>query len=79
MELIPMGQGPAKQANQEDLDRDIIGFTNPNLHRRIDIPSNDFTSPILSKNVTVGIYGQDSYRTVEEILHDEESIIDEIP
>ena len=35
-ENLVMGQGPAKLASDEDLERDEVGFTNPNLHRRID-------------------------------------------
>ena len=33
---IKMAQGQAKLATEEDLQRDAVGITNPNLHRRID-------------------------------------------
>lgn len=33
---VKMAQGPAKPATAEDLQRDAVGITNPNLHRRID-------------------------------------------
>ena len=35
-DIIPIAQGPAKPATAEDLQRDAVGITNPNLHRRID-------------------------------------------
>ena len=31
-----LAQGQAKLATEEDLQRDVTGITNPNLHRRID-------------------------------------------
>lgn len=71
--IQPMGQGPAKIANEQDLARDDMGYTNPNLHRRINTSQSDNIS------VTVGIYGVDSYRTIEYKVHDEESTTSEIP
>ena len=73
--ITKIGQGPAKLANDADIERDETGFTSPNLHRRI------FTSPDKTENVEykVGIHGFDSYRTTEYILHDEESTTSEIP
>lgn len=75
MDIPKIGQGPAEEANAEDLEKDNIGFTNPNLHRRI------FTSPegTSGHSYKVGIYGYDSYRTTEITLHDEESTTSEIP
>lgn len=34
--LYTIGQGPARLCSDEDIARDELGFTNPNLHRRID-------------------------------------------
>lgn len=31
-----IGEGPAELATPEDIERDDLGFTNPNLHRRVD-------------------------------------------
>lgn len=36
LELLQMAQGPAKLATEEDLAKDRVGVTKPNLHRRID-------------------------------------------
>lgn len=71
--IQPMGQGPAKIADSNDLIRDAEGYTNPNLHRRINTSNEDDIS------VHVGIYGVNSYRTVEYEVHDEESTTSEIP
>lgn len=69
------GQGPSKPADADDIQRDKVGFTNPNLHRRI------FTPPegTPDHKYKIGIYGYDSYRTTDIILHDEESTTSEIP
>ena len=68
--IIPhIGQGPAKEATSEDLNRDELGFTHPNLHRRIQ----------KDKKYKLGIYGYDSYRTTEIVVHDEESTTSEVP
>lgn len=74
--IIPqIGQGPAKEVKLDDLERDKLGFTHPNLHRRI------FRYPEGSGNrkYKLGIYGYNSYRTTEIITHDEESTTSEIP
>jgi hypothetical protein len=78
--VIPLGQGPAKPiSDQAEIDKDVLGFTNKNLHQRFEIPPTDFTYPVLSKSNSEGIYGYDLYRTVEEVTHSEESVVDEIP
>lgn len=74
--VVPqIGQGPAKEVDLEDLKHDKLGFTHPNLHRRI------FTPPEGTDNrkYKLGIYGYNSYRTTEIITHDEESTTSEIP
>ena len=64
--------GVAVPASNEDLQRDELGYTNPNLHRRV-----DEDSQMISK---VGVYdGIHSFRTVDLNLHDEESTTCEIP
>jgi hypothetical protein len=114
-----VGQGNAKLANEIDLQHDNIGYTNPNLHRRIDEPGDlssiydRFIEPMydddsnligykiadynetfsthedaesylvndlkIHRNYNLAISGDDSYRTVELVTHDEESEICEIP
>ena len=37
MDNIKMAQGQAKPATEEDLIKDAMGITHPNLHRRIDL------------------------------------------
>lgn len=39
IKLPQIGQGPAKEANADEIQYDETGFTNPNLHRRIYTPS----------------------------------------
>ena len=70
--LPKTGQGNAQLADSEDLKRDELGYTNPNLHRRVMSPGmSDEDKSILDTQYKLGIYGNDSYRTVETITHDE--------
>lgn len=70
-----MGQGPSVLADDSDISHDDVGFTHPNLHRRI------YTPPDATDNKTykIGIFGVDSYRTTETYIHDEESTTSEVP
>lgn len=52
--------------------RDNNGFTNPNLHRGKSTKSEN-------RKISVGIYGLNSYRTTETVVHDEDSRTSEIP
>lgn len=72
-DMPKMGQGPAVPIvpGSIEADRDEVGFTHPNLHRRIDTQE--------PRKYQLGIYGLDSYRSTEINLHDEESTTDEIP
>ena len=78
------GQGPAKPADEDDLARDALGFTNPNLHRRIDPkqppvaddPRNQEKYP---RDYLLSLQNVHSYRTTIINAHDEESIDDETP
>ena len=61
-----------------------VGFTHPNLHRRIvrqDPPEteNPLNKELAPREYTLQIHGVDSYRTTEIFVHDEESITTEIP
>ena len=70
--------GVAKPVTDEERAKDNIGFTDPNLHRRID-PSHP-EEETADRKYTLGIYdGIHSYRTVEKFHHDEESTTCEIP
>ena len=69
-----------------------LGYTNPNLHRRIDLdpiiePGQEYAFIYRDKDgvpykqdITLSIWdGLHSYRTTETITHDEESTTCEIP
>lgn len=80
-DFIRMGQGPATKIESNSLEstKDEFGYTQPNLHRRVDPqePNDDTeTSP---REYKLGVYGLDSYRTTEINYHDEESETSEIP
>lgn len=75
-----VGQGRAVLASQDDLKRDEVGFTHPNLHRRIDpqqltIDSQEYHP----RDYSIGISSVNSYRTTTIHHHDEETEEDEIP
>lgn len=70
-ELPKMGQGSAKPATETDLAHDAAGFTNPNLHQRI--------NPTGNATYGTGIYNVDLYRTKTLSTHDESSTTNEIP
>lgn len=82
MEKFPKtAQGEAVECSEEDIQRDELGFTNPNLHRRID---NDIApedeKEVKPRTYNIGVWdGQNSYRTEHIYYHDEESTTCEIP
>ena len=70
------GQGPWHEITDPEsveAQRDVIGFTNPNLHRR---KSDQIPEDI---TYTVSIYGLNSYRYIETETHDEDSRTSEVP
>lgn len=76
MDIPTIGQGPWKEITDPEsieAQRDVIGFTNPNLHRR--------KSDSIPEDMTyeISIHGLNSYRYVETPGHDEESTTTEIP
>lgn len=75
------GQGNAKPLSENESNKDRLGFTHPNLHRRINSPgTKDLNSGILDKKYNLGIYGNDSYRTTRTVTHDEDDFdLSEIP
>ena len=81
IEFPKTAQGVAVPADAEALQKDAHGFTNPNLHRRIDpqqpAPGSGEVAP---KDYIIGVYdGLHSYRTEIINTHDEESTTCEIP
>lgn len=76
-----MGQGPGHFIPEDGIEQELDdrGFTNPNLHRRID-PKQPTDPDLVSPNdYSIGIYGVHSHRTVTLHTHDEESDDSEIP
>lgn len=77
-----MGQGPAKLISNGNtvIDatakaKDDVGFTHPNLHRRIYTPPDGS----MNHNYEFSIQGVNSYRMTEIAAHDEESTTSEVP
>lgn len=77
-----IGQGPATKICEDSkiIDtttktKDDVGFTHPNLHRRVYTPPEG----TLTHKYELGIQGVYSYRTTEILAHDEESTTSEIP
>ena len=71
-----MGQGPMKPITDPEsieAQRDEIGYTNPNLHRRL---SSNIPEDVV---ISIGIYGKDSYRMITTPGYDDESRDSEIP
>ena len=74
------GHGVATIATPKDEEKDLLGFTAPDLHRRVydDTPTDP--SEALPRKYTFGILdGVNSYRMEERFYHDEESTTCEIP
>lgn len=73
-------QGPAKPADNTDLNHDQVGLTYPNLHRRID---NEVTpldpGEVAPDTYSICVSGVNSYRTTTSITHDENSTTSEVP
>lgn len=79
-----IGQGPGRLANEEDLARDELGFTHPNLHRRVypkdpPIADDSRNQELLPRSYDLQIQNVHSYRTTSINTHDEESIDVEVP
>lgn len=81
VEFPKTAHGTAVPASEEDLVRDAHGFTNPNLHRRIDPKTPEPGSQeVAPRDYVLGVYdGVHSYRTETIHYHDEESTTCEIP
>lgn len=74
-----MAQGPAHIATSEEIALDDHGLTNPNLHRRIDPQPPTDPTELKPRDYMLAVHGYNSYRTITQYLHDEESTTDETP
>lgn len=80
MEFPKTAQGAAVPADSEALEKDEIGFTNPNLHRRVDPqPPAPDSGEVAPRDYILSVQGVNSYRTEIIYTHDEESTTCEIP
>lgn len=78
IEFPHTAQGVAKPATPRDIELDELGYTHPDLHRRVD-PTHPDTE-VADRKYTIGVYdGIHSTRTVQQYFHDEESETCEIP
>ena len=75
-----VSQGYAHVASSFDIANDDAGFTNPNLHRRVDpqVP-NDGSEEVSPREYEIGVFSTDSYRTTTIHYHEEKSTTSEIP
>lgn len=78
--VISNFQGLGRLANDEDKKRDAQGYTNPNLHRRVDVhapsPESKEIKPRTYKFIRQGVY---QLQLMESHYHDEDSNESEIP
>lgn len=78
MEFPKTAQGTFRPADEEDLERDTNGYTNPNLHRRIDPSLQE--GEVAEREYIIGVYDSiHSTRYTKLNYHDEESTTCEIP
>ena len=63
----------AKPATKEEIEKELSGYTHPDLHRRIDpqIPDINETGEIAPRDYQLGILGVNSYRTTTKYFHDD--------
>lgn len=73
--FLPMGQGPATLLTEQEaleLARDRIGFTHPNLHRRIDNSIKYVAGgQEYDAKYSLNVGGVNSYRTTQFDVHEE--------
>ena len=68
-DIIPMGQGNMKPLTPLEQQRDDVGFTHPNLHRRID-PSQP-EGEYFPRDYELFISGTESNRLTQTFVRDE--------
>ncbi len=65
--------GVAQPANDEDMNKELTGYTNPDLHRRVeDKPT--LGDDMISKSYTIQIVKKNSYRSTDISYHCEEEV-----
>ena len=80
IDKFKLAQGPAKLATPDDIEKDKIGITNPNLHRRIDEDLTPLEPEQVEKDTHfLLVAGTNSYRHTTHYYHDEDSTTSEIP
>ena len=80
IEFPQTAHGVAVPLSVEDEQRDEHGFTNPNLHRRVDPQNPSSAEEVAPRQYVLGVYdGIHSFRTEIISTHDEESTTSEIP
>ena len=81
MELPKTAQGTMQPASESDIINDEHGFTNPNLHRRLDIHQPpEGSEEVAPRDYTVGVYDAiHSTRMTEIHYHSEDSETSEVP
>ena len=80
MDFPTYSYGPAHEASEENLERDEHGFTNPNLHRRVDPqPPEEGSDELAPREYSLGLYGSNSYRTTTITTHSESATDSDIP
>lgn len=78
-EIIPMAQGPAVLADEDDLYDDELGITRPYLHRRMETEPQQIESELAPRKYGIAVWGVDSYRTIETSEYEDEINPLEIP
>ena len=79
MDYPHTAHGVAVPATGQDIINDEHGFTNPNLHRRVDRQTQG-PEEVAFRDYTMGVYdGLHLYQTEQRFYHDEESTTCEIP
>lgn len=81
MDYPKVANGDMKPASQEDIERDEHGYTNPNLHRRVDPQEPaEGSGEVAPRDYVIGVYDStNSTRLTIINTHDEESTTCEIP
>ena len=64
-----LGQSTSRQANELELERDGNGYTNPNLHRRIDAQMPEDEKEVTPRGYKLHINKWNSYRTTHVVTH----------
>lgn len=76
----PNGMEYIRPLDSDDILRDKLGYTNPNLHRRLEPqPPKDGSGEVAPRDYQIAKIAMNSYRTVVFHYHDEDSTTSEIP